>query len=458
MMSETSPNSSGYFFARRLVRAWLNRIHGKIRLLRSEAMPASGPVILVASSPAGLRQALVLVAALERPVSCLIEVGRLRGLLAGWVSRKLGMIPYEPTKDGIVTALKVARARLEQGEVVAILAGESARRPAEPSMGAQMAATLALSTAPRLAGKPLTFLPTHILLPIAPSPRREVLMCLSAPHLLDVASLPAERAPATRQIAVELSRALRENPFCLPPQDVETVLKDLEEVLRSELEEDWAGRADWKQKLDGFELSRFVADWLEQLGAADPGRLIAWRHELNMHREELRQWSLRQAEVEAAGSWFRSPLARAWYGLESIAGFPLALYGLLNHLLAGVVLFASGLLKKQRPRDPRVEWALRAALVLGCYVAQTLLCAHAWGRAAAGYYALTLPVSGAFLWRYRWLLRARTRLLLLSMRLPARAAAIAGRRRKLIAELNAARDRHAEESLSVRSPESGVRG
>jgi len=443
MTSETSTISSGYFIARRVVRAWLSWIHGKIRLLRSEAMPASGPVILVASGPAGLRQALVLVAALERPVSCLIEIGQLRGLLAGWVSRKLGMIPSEPTKDGRVAALRAARARLEQGEAVAILAGESTRRPGEPAMGAQMAATLAMSTTPRLAGKPVTFLPAHILLPIAGSPRREVLICLAAPHLLDVASLPAERGPATRQIAVELSRALRENPFCLPPQDVEIVLKDLEQVLRSELEEDWAGRADWKQKVDGFELSRFVADWLEQLGAADPGRLIAWRHELNTHREELRRWSLHQAEVEAAGPWFRSPLARAWYGLESLAGFPVALYGLLNHLLAGAVLFAGGLLKKQSPRDRRVEWALRAVLVLGCYLVQVLLCAHSWGRAMAGYYALTLPVSGAFLWHYRWLLRARTRLLLLSLRLPGRAAALRDRRRKLIAELNAARDRYA---------------
>lgn len=458
MTIETSSRPGGYSFARRLVRVWLGWTHGKIRLLSAEAMPSSGPVILVASSPAGLRQALALVAELERPVSCLIEARQLRGFLAGWISRKLGMIPYEPSKDGIVAALKMARARLEQGDAVALLQGGYTRRPGEPSLGAQMAATLALSTAARLAGKPLTFLPTHILLPIAHSARREVLISLAAPYLLDVASLPAERAAATRQIAVELSRALGENPFCLPPQDVETVLKDLEEVLRSELEEDWATRADWKQKVEGFELSRFVADWLEQLGSADPGRLIAWRHELNAHREELRQWSLREAEVEAAGAWARSSLGRTWYWLESIAGFPVALYGLLNHLLAGAVLFAGGLLKQQSGRDRHVEWGLRAAIVLGCYVVQVLLCAHWWGRAAAGYYALTLPLSGAFLWRYRWLLRARTRLLLLSMRLPARATAIAARRRKLIADLNAARDRYAEEGLSVRSPESGVRG
>jgi 1-acyl-sn-glycerol-3-phosphate acyltransferase len=443
-MSEQSANSSGYVFARRLVRAWLSWIHGKIRLLRAEAMPASDPVILVGSGPAGLRQALVLVAALERPVSCLAESDQFRGFFASLVGRKLGMIPYGPSKEGRVAGLKAARERLEEGEAVAILCGESTRRPGEPSMGAQMAATLALSEAQRQAGKqPLTILPTHILLPIERSPRREVFIYLGAPHLLDAASLPAERGPATRQIAVELEGALRENPFRLPPKDVEGFLKDLEQVLRVELEEDWAGRPDWKQKLEGFELSRFVADWLEQLGAADPGRLIALRHELDSYREERRRWSLREAEVEAAGEWFQAPLARAWYWLESIAGLPVAMYGLLNHLVTGAVLFVTGLPRKESKRDRRAEWGLRALAVLGCYLVQVLLCAHWLGRATAGYYALTLPVSGAFLWRYRWLLRSRTRLLLLSARRAAQAAALGERRRKLITELNAARDRYA---------------
>lgn len=439
-MNEASPNSSGYSLARRLIRAGL----GKIRLLRSEAMPASGPTILVASGPAGLRQALLLVAAHERPVSCLVESGQLRGFFASLVGRKLGMIAYEPTQEGRAAALEAARGRLEEGGAIAIFSGESARQTGEPSAPAQMAATLALSAAPRQAGKlPLTILPTHVLLPIERSRRREVLICLGAPHVLDAASLPAERGSATRQIAAELEEALDENPFRLPPKDVEGLLKDLEQILRSQLEQDWAGRPNWKQKLAGFELSRFIADWLEQLGATDPGRLIALRHQLDTYREARRQWSLHQAEVDAAGEWFRSPLARAWYWLESIAGLPIATYGLLNHLVAGAVLFAAGLLKKESKRDRRVEWALRAVVVLGCYLVQVLLCAHWLGRAAAGYYALTLPASGAFLWRYRWLLRARTRLLLLSARLPAQAAALKERRRGLIVDLNAARDRYA---------------
>lgn len=436
---------SGYALIRRLISLG----QGKLRLLHAEETRASGPIILVATpmngvAAAGWRQALVLVRALDRPVTCLIETGQVKGFLASQLCRTLRMIPYEPTKEGIVAGLKAARERLEQGEAVAILTSESARKSGEPPTAAQMAATLGLSTMQRFAGRVrVSFLPVHILLPIEGSRRRETLLYFGAPRLLDAASLPAERGPATREITVELERALRENPFCLPPKDVEVFLKDLEQLFRSALEEDWSGRTNWKQTLDGFALSRFVADWIEQLDAADPGRLIAWRHALEMYREGHRQWSLRQAEVGAAGEWFHFKLARTWYGLESIVGAPIAFYGLLNHLVAGAALLASGLLKKKSKRDRRAAWAQRALVVLGCYVLQILLCAHWLGRAAAGYYVLTLPTSGAFAWHYRWLLRARTRLLLLSLRLPARAAAIRERRRKLIDDLNAARDRYA---------------
>ena len=44
----------------------------------------------------------------------------------------------------------------------------------------------------------------------------------------------------------------------------------------------------------------------------------------------------------------------------------------------------------------RTEWTLRGAVTLGFYAVQIFLVAHWRGRAAAGYYAPTLPVSGAY--------------------------------------------------------------
>jgi hypothetical protein len=168
------------------------------------------------------------------------------------------------------------------------------------------------------------------------------------------------------------------------------------------------------------------------------------RIELDTLRENQRRWSLAQFEVEAARPWLDSSGLRTWYWIESALGLPVAAYGLLNHLLAYGVLRVAGLLKKKSARDQATEWALRAGGVLACYAAQVLLCDFLWGRAAAGYYALTLPVSGAYLGRYPSLVRKRTRLLIAARRLARQADQLRRERRALLAKLNEARDAHAE--------------
>lgn len=90
------------------------------------------------------------------------------------------------------------------------------------------------------------------------------------------------------------------------------------------------------------------------------------------------------------------------------------------------------------------QWFLRGLVVVGCYAAQIAICAFVFGRATAGYYALTLPLVGGYLWRYRWLVRARTRLLLLRARLPRRAEQLRELRKQLVAEINESRDAYAE--------------
>jgi hypothetical protein len=133
-----------------------------------------------------------------------------------------------------------------------------------------------------------------------------------------------------------------------------------------------------------------------------------------------------------------------WCWIESVVGLPVAAYGLINHLLAWALLFWRGLLKKGSEPDEHRQWLIRTLMVLGCYVAQVMLCAHWLGRATAGYYVLTLPLSGAYMWRYWSLLRNRTRLLFLSARLPAEGAKLRWMREKLLEEINSERDAYAE--------------
>jgi hypothetical protein len=127
-----------------------------------------------------------------------------------------------------------------------------------------------------------------------------------------------------------------------------------------------------------------------------------------------------------------------------VAGFAVASYGLLNHLVAISLLYLTGLLEKESDRDRIMEWLARGLVVLGCYAVEVFLVAHSWGRRAAGYYAPTLPLSALYLWRYAWLLRHRTRIAFLSLNLSAETAKTKRLRKDLLHEINVALDHHAE--------------
>jgi len=439
---QTPSASRGYRFLRALLRIWFGLVFRRVRLLRGEAVPSSGAVILAVSHPGSLLDALILVAALERPICCLLNQHLLGGYLRDRLARWLGMIIHDPERE--TPALQAACEALGRHEAVVVFTEHQAVKSGEMPRVGLTAARLAIEAEARHSGQlGLLLFPVHLFLPVGRSQSSELLIYVDSPLPPKEYLSAGEGAISVRRFGLELDEALQQNAFRLQPSDLRRFLADLEEVLRADLGEEWAARPEWKQKVEAFKISQFIAEWFEQLNSLNPGRLVALRDGLDAYREQRRRWSLRQAEVEAAG-WHASRGLRVWYWLESVAGLPLAVYGLLNHLLVWMILFWAGLLRKESEPDRRLEWLLRALVVVGCYAAQALLCAFWLDRATAGYYALTLPLAGAFLWRYEWLLRARTRLLLVGARLPHQAAKLRRQRRRFVEELNAARDAYAE--------------
>jgi hypothetical protein len=248
-----------------------------------------------------------------------------------------------------------------------------------------------------------------------------------------------------QELAKLLERRCQENSFRLQPADLAEFLGDLEQALRDDFQEERASHPAGKQKQDGFELSRFVVEWAEEMNYLHPGLLVSLRESLQAWREARRLGSLHRLEVEGAGAWLNGPVGRGIVWLESVAGFAVASYGLLNHLVAISLLYLMGLLKKESDRGRIMPWLARGLVVLGCYAVEVFLVAHSWGRRAAGYYAPTLPLSGLYLWRYAWLLRHRTRIAFLSLNLSAETAKAKRLRKDLLHEINVALDHHAEE-------------
>jgi hypothetical protein len=300
-----------------------------------------------------------------------------------------------------------------------------------------IAANIAVEAENRHAGRPgVVVMPVQLLLPAERPQSSELLIYVDAPvsrqQKLPQSSVTRDEAGA---LAVEVERALRQNVFGLRQSVFEEFLTDLEQVLREDLEDDWVARPGWKQTAEDFELSRFAAESGAQLNHLNPGRLIALREHLDAYLEARRRWSLRQLEVEITGALLKAPWRRGAVWLESLLVFPIACYGLLNHLLSGLFLFWTGLLKSESGRDRRVEWIARGLVVLGCYTVQILVCAHWLGRRAAGLYAPTLPLSGAALWRASWLFRHRTRLALFAALRPRSAANLRRTRKEVLRKL-----------------------
>jgi hypothetical protein len=424
-------SSALYRFLRALVRAWFSFFSGTIRLLNSEVLPSSGAAILVVDHPANWREVLLVVAVFPRPVRCLINQELIQGWWRWGLARGLGMIPYAPGAEAWAPIAETCCGFLSYGELVAVF---EHTQTGEPDTHARRVAKLAFAAEARHSGQPgVSLFPVHLLVPQVGSRVTETLVHADEPLFARDYFSPgiSEQPGRLETLAAELERQGREHVFRPRREAVERFLDGLEATLKSELEDTWSSRPDGKQSVDGFRLDSNVSHWVEKASTSRPEQIIALQDLLDRCREDRRRWALSQLEVEAA-AWPKSPLKLAAVWFESLLGLPLAVYGLVNHLVIGLILLGAGLLKRGTGAGRTAKWLVVGLAALGIYVVQILIVDRFLGRAAAGYYAPSLPLSGAYIWRYRWLLRHRTRLVLVSsLRLP-RQAAVERRKRKVI--------------------------
>ena len=446
MTSRRPSVSGGYKIFRGLVRLWIRTTLRKIRAIAADSALESGPTVLVVSHPGSFYEAVLLVAGLDRQLECLVERNLLRGPWRKLLAWGLSMIPYEKEGDGWRKAVETACNALGHSRGLAIFAELQAVEARDAKGFARMAATIVVEAESRNANQlDVVVAPTHLFTPAGRSDSGEAIVHVDRRIPPQVYMLERKNPTERRQaLSAALEAACCQNVFRLQPHDVQNFLSDLEGVLRMDLEEEFASRPNWKQKAEGFDLSGFLVEWAGRLNGLDPGRLIALRELLNGYREARRRAALEQLEVETAGAWVKTSWRRAAGWAETLVGFPVALYGAANHLVAGGVLHAAGLLKPRAEMERTARWALRSVSVLVLYAVQIWLCAHFLGRAAGGTYAVTLPLSGLYFLRYVWVLRRRTRLLVLNASASRKAAALRTLRKDLVRELNAARDVYVE--------------
>ncbi|MGH9325960.1 MAG: 1-acyl-sn-glycerol-3-phosphate acyltransferase [Terriglobia bacterium] len=409
MIGPVSNDPSFYGLFRAVFRLWFGLFFRRVRILGTK--PVSGPALLVVNHPPSLAAALIVVAAFDRPVHYLLEREQLGGWLSRWCAHRLGFIGWDFQEDWTPT-LEACCAVLNQGGIVLVFARQ---RAAEGQFGfAPEAAEIALEADTHmLRDRLLPVYPLHIFLPVPPSHLEELLIHLDDPLSTVDGAWVQESELDARLTAVdrELEGACNRNPFRLQPVAVERFITGLEGVMREDFEESWARRANWKQKAEDFELSPFLVKLANQLNKGHPGRLVALNEALEAYQEAKRQTALTSFRKETGETWFRSGWRRALVWVESVVGFPIAAYGLLNLLIAWWLVWMLGFFRKGLWQSTPGEWAARVLVTIGCYAGQIALAAHFLPRIEAGYYAPSLPISGAYLIRYLWLVKHRTKAL-----------------------------------------------
>ena len=434
-----------YRFWRGVIRLWFALTFRKIRVLHEDRLVEPAPALLLVSHPESFYDALILVAGFERQVRCLILSRLVKGLLPTILARGLGMIGYTP--ENRAAALETCRALLaEEAAVVTFVAPSPSNSPGAGALTTYAASIALTAEGPNSVLGGLVLLPIHLFVPVGHTRTREVLVDIDRPELAEdlISSAVGSERDRAQEVAWQLEKRCQENSFRLQPSALSDFLADLELALRDGLKEEFESQRGGKQKLEGFELSRFVVQWAEQMNYLHPGLLVSLREMLAAWREASRRAALHRLETEGAGAWLNTPLGRAVVLLETVLGFPLAIYGLVNHLIALAVLYWTGLLKKEMDGDKFTKWLWRGLVILGSYILEVTLVAHFWGRRGAGYYLPSLPVSGLYLWRYTWLLPHQSRIAFLSMNRSVEAAGSTRLRKDFLHEINQALALHAE--------------
>jgi 1-acyl-sn-glycerol-3-phosphate acyltransferase len=434
-----------YRFCQGLIRLWFALTFRKIRVLHEERLTEPDPALLMVSHQESFFEALILVAGFERQVRCLIPARLVKGLISTFLARGLGMIGYTP--ENRPAALETCRALLaEKAAVVTFLAPGIANSAGGRALATD-AASIALNAESLNSGLVgLKLFPIHLFAPVGHTRTRELLVDVDQPEVAkDLASSASgSQQDRLQELARHLEKRCQENSFRLQPSALAEFLTDLEQALRDGLKEEFESRPEGKQKLDGFELSRFVVQWAEQMNYLHPGLLVSLREMLATWREACRKGALHRLETEGAGAWLSTSLGRAVVLLETVVGFPLAIYGLVNHLVALAILYWTGLLKNSKDRDKTTAWLWRGLVILGSYILEVIIIGHFWGRRGAGYYLPSLPLSGLYLWRYTWLLPHQSRIAFLSIHRSAETAGSTRLRKDFLNEISQALDLHAE--------------
>ncbi len=390
-----------YRIVRAVVKGGLGIFFQRLEVRHPERLPATGPVIFVANHPNSIMDAMILWAVLERKVNYIAHAGLFRAGFMQWLLRNLGVIPVyrrqdDPDKmEQNVAMFRAAYETLERGETIGIFpegTSDMLRKVKQVKTGA---ARIVLETESRNGydlGVKLIPLGLHFFSRSHFRSRVLINVGEHVPLVKYFTQYHSDAVAGVNALTREIQSRLEQLTVNIEDEELETFVRDLEQIYREELLAENA-RASEKD-VAAFFLSQKIAEGVQYYRRYHPEIFTAIREQVTGYQRKLARLRLRDELLRESG--------RAWHEhgtalMLGLAGLPLALYGILNNFVP--YHLAERAAKKFMDERTKILTALLFAgglAFLFFYIVQTACVARFFGAWWAAAYAASLPLSGFF--------------------------------------------------------------
>jgi 1-acyl-sn-glycerol-3-phosphate acyltransferase len=329
----TETASGGYALVRALSRFLLGVFYERVEVVGEAKVPREGPLVVAANHHNSIVDAMILMAAFDRPLRVLANAPLFRHALIGPFLRMVGALPVnrrqeagdDPQKNAAL--FTATTAALRAGEAIALFPeGKTQPEPVLQTVRTGAARMLLAAEAAGAGG--VTLLPVGLVFD-DPGTFRDgrALVVVGTPvETSDLAGRdPATDPAAARALTDRLTEALR-------AQIVETDDRQTLRLLKL-VEELWRDRDGAPEPPEGFRVL-----WIQGAARAHrsllqraPDRVAAFRRRLETYDADCAKAGI---AAEQLSRWY-TPTSVARYvvteGLSLLVGLPLALVGVLVH-------------------------------------------------------------------------------------------------------------------------------
>jgi len=454
-----------YTFLQNIIKIALAIFFQKVEIRHGENVPERGPVLFAVNHPDSQMDAFVLSFAIKRKVRYIAHAGLFANKLKARLLRSCGVIPVYRQRgksdkiDRNVVAFQECYEVLERGDVIGIFPegkSEMARRVKKIKTGA---ARIVLESERR----------NHYELGIKLIPiglnffsrsrfRSKVLVNMGRPiDLQPYFSLNEKNNfEAVNRLTAQIQSRLENLTVNVQHTELDRFVKDIESIYRDELlTQTLADHKSSRKIVAEFVITQKIADCVAHFQEHDPQRVRDMEEKISDYKRKLKRLHLKDIMVREKTSIKKLFKAELTGIAKAVAGFPLAVYGVLNNFIPyRITEFIA-----RRFIDDRTK-ILMALLVGGgitfilFYCAQVFLVLYLEGDLWAILYFCSLPLSGFFALGYIKEIRQIQERISFSFFLFTNRHLIGKMRRTrnmLISEMNSSKDEYLEKMNKVTS-------